>query len=516
MNRKNHWPWLLAGVLLASLARPVRASAVERTATFPPISKPKPVGGQTSLPGYDAVVEKRSLGSAPTIPYALLKTTKRQTTPANGYTLVIFFSAVSGTDDPVESALGWSGIVTSRPDIVVAIPGFNQGPMNASMVSEIIDDTVAHDHVNPKHVFVAGYAEGIPAVASLLQTRPERFAGVAYFRGGIVPTTTSRDPKHDTTNLAHYAPNMGLFLATGKKSVYSDALPALVKYFGLLGFTKIAVEQPDCGAQIPGPLFVELTMKMLAFFDRVMQANNSKEKEAAATQSLLAKSMVTENRSLTKLQGAYVFLTPNRQQFPAKQESTLLICLHGNGDTAANFAKNWADLVKSRTDVVVAIPEATSKAAGQPWGAATADLVKAIIADTVARDHVNPEHVILAGYGEGCVASGKIVGEQPELFAGFVDLATDFPEGFFTPAVKEDASNLAVYYAYATRSQAITIPPALKKHLAEWGYTLPIMKDHFQTKLQMEKVTIADHMTSDQFKFQVTRLMDFFDHTLAE
>jgi poly(3-hydroxybutyrate) depolymerase len=508
-------PWLVIYPLLIGPAKQAGASSAEPRATPPPIPAQVPVGGQTSLPGYSAVVEKRPLGTS-AIPYALVKTTKRQTAPTNGYTLVIFFGEVSGTGDPVPGAMGWLGIVNNRPDVIVAVPGFNQAPMNASMVSEIIDDTVAHDHVNPRQVFAVGYIEGVPIVDSLMQARPELFAGLAYLGGRYWSMMTFPDPKHVAADLGQYAPKMGLYLADGTKSVNNEQFADLLTHFKSLGFTKIAVDRPDCDAHIPGPLYVELTMKMLAFFDRVMLAKAPKEKEAAATQSRLAKSLVTANRALAKPHGSYVFLTPDRKKFPAQRGSTLLICLHGSGDTAVNFAKSWADLVKSRTDVVVAIPEATGNNASQPWGADTADLVQAVIADTVARDHVNPQHVILAGYEAGCVAGGQVVGEHPELFAGFANLATDFPAAFFTPAVQEHSANLAVYYAYATKDQAITIPPALKKQLEAWGYTLPLMQDHFQTNLQVEKFAIAGHITPDQFKFQVTRLMEFFDRTMAE
>ncbi len=78
-----------------------------------------------------------------------------QSATTNGRTLLIYLPEVSGVStDPIPLLKDWASLVEGRPDVVVAVPGDHGGAgMSIPMVTEIIDDTVAHDHVNPRHVF---------------------------------------------------------------------------------------------------------------------------------------------------------------------------------------------------------------------------------------------------------------------------------------------------------------------------------------------------------------------------
>jgi len=455
------------------------------------------------------VIEARKLATS-VHGYVVVEPGKHQAVTAKGYSLVIFEPASTGVGDPTPLAQLWLSLVNSRQDVVVAIPGEHGNYVKMSMITEIIDDTVAHDHVNPKHIFVVGHIEGVAGAANIVGSRPDLFAGIAYISHQLPGSFFTADMKK-------YAGKMLVYRAIETKEM-SDAMfadeAARLKTFG---FTNIGSDRPESSHQMSTPEFEQVTKNIMAFFDHALSANYAKEKTEAATMNFLAKSMLTQNRTLAKPPETYVFLTPDRQKFPVTTESTLLICLHGKGDTAANFAKSWTDLVQSRTDVVIAVPEGTGNATGDPWGVDAADLVKAIIDDTVANDHVNPKHIILAGYGDGCQAGGRIMGEHPELFAGFADLAAIFPDAFFTPTVKADAANLAVYYAVGTKaSYSPTYIPSMQQlqHFGFNNYGVHSFLD--PVNLLVEKYNYADDATPDGFKYLVTRLMRFFDNALAE
>jgi pimeloyl-ACP methyl ester carboxylesterase len=476
------------------------------------------LGVPHAIPGSNAVVETRPLGTS-RFPYAVVKSGQRQTPTPNGATLLISVLELSGVgDDPAPLATRWAGLVDGRPDVVVALPGEHSGILRIAMITEIIDDAVARDHVNPNHVFIVGYNSflGAPSIWPLVTARPDLFAGFACFLpdlGNFSATDASKDAlKNRAGKMAAY------FAAATRKQDGDEAVTQLVATVKSLGFTKVAADQPDSGATQADPPSARSIKNMMALFDQQLAANKPQELAAASNRSWLAKSMVLEKRTLAQPQGTYVFLTPDRQKIPATKEATLLICLPDAGESAAHFATNWTALVQSRPDVVVAIPEAAGATPGNPGRPASSDLVRAVIADTVARDHVNPRQVILVGAGAGAVTGGTIAGEFPDQFAGFADIGPDFPETFFTPAMQENAAKPAVYYAYATKTHAVAIPLATSKQFEKLFGFDPVRApiNYAQTNLLCEKFDIVDGITSDQFKFRVTRLMRFFDDVLAE
>jgi pimeloyl-ACP methyl ester carboxylesterase len=176
----------------------------------------------------------------------------------------------------------------------------------------------------------------------------------------------------------------------------------------------------------------------------------------------------------------------------------LLIGLHSAADTADAFAKNWTDLVKSRPDVVVAVPSAGGLAAGVITPAA----IKALIDDTVARDHVNPKHVFLVGHDLGAVAAARILGQNPDLFAGYACIAADLDPKAFTPAWQKSADKLAVYYAVGTKDEMfkdVYAPNVLQ------------FKRFRFSRLLTESPATGHALTSEEIK----SMMAFFDTALA-
>ncbi len=357
--------------------------------------------------------------------------------------------------------------------------------------------------------------------------RPDLFAGFAKIGGGGETRFFSPALKKNADRIAIYS-------VGGTKLVDGVTFDTEVALFKKFGFTQIATFRPDCGKFLPPLLFEQMTRSMMSFFDRVMAANSSREQAEAATLNLLAKSVVTERRPLRDSTGSYLLVIPSQKTFPAAKTPTLLICLYGLGDTADGFAKNFVDLVKSRPDVMVAVPDLSLGSPGGIRSQITGDWVTTIIADTVARDHVNPQQVILLGAGTGGIAAGAIVGEHPGQFAGFADFASNLPDAFFSPALQENATDLAVYYAVGTNEYGFS-PAAVSdlQRLDRFGFSYLPSALHFrqtwdlygpgldefmdpfpdsnQINLRVERFNSAQGLTAEDFKYRITRMMHFFD-----
>ncbi len=497
--------------------------ALVQQATAPQSATPAPA------PHYDVVEEERPLAKENSPNYVLLTPGQHKFAPAEGFTLVIALHGLG--DSAANFAKNWMALVDSRPDVVVALPEFTAYSTTVPVITEMIDDTVAHYHVNPRRVFLAGYSLGGGDGSVIVGARPDLFAGFAGISG--------MDARFLSSAMKKNAGKMALYISVGTKEDSSVEGAAFgISVLKDFGFTHVYIDRRDGGHAIPRPIFEQLTKNMMTFFDSVLAANKAQERAEADTMSLLAKSMVMEQRTLPQAQGTYIFLTPDRKKFPATKATTLLIGLHGNGDNAANFAKNWTDLVMSRTDVVVAVPEATQSTPGKVWGPGASDLVTAIIADTVARDHVNPQQVILAGSGTGGTAGGGIMGEHPDLFSGFAAFGASLPDTFFTPALRKNAANLAVYYAYSTTQDDFpeVVNPVISR-LQNFGFEyhpyppdfhqkwefygleqsepLP-PPDFFPANFLIERFDAAQGLTPDEFKYRITRMMHFFDQVEAD
>jgi poly(3-hydroxybutyrate) depolymerase len=468
-----------------------------------------PTPPPTTEPHYDVAVETRALAK-PAGTYVLLTPTKHTLSSAKGFTLLI---CLHGSEDTAPNAAKiWLSLVNSRSDLLVAVPeasvaithegvpGFTWGRQPpTALVGAIIGDTVARDHVNPRQVIFVGVSQGGLVGSEVVGARPDLFAGYA----GVA---TNFSDRFFTPALQKWADQLAVYYAVGSKDedFKNDYAPAVAKLKSF-GFLNLLTEQPAYGHVIASD---EIT-RLMAFFDRMIKADAQRERDAAAVEQTLKEAkdahwVVDEERPLNEQKGAYIFLSQDRTKFPLAKDATLLVCLPGADVTAADFAELWLTLVVSRRDVVVAVPE----------GSANTDLITSIIGDTVARDHVNPQQVILVGYDEGGVAAGQALSEHPELFAGLAGISTNFsigdsktfPRWFFVPELKSRAAQIAVYYAVGAKDAA---------DKDGFAGTVAQLKSAGFTNIFAERPASGHYIPLDEFKPLAARLMTFFDRVWA-
>ncbi len=464
--------------------------------------------------------------------YVFLSPGRHKMMPADGYTLVVYLHGSGETAD--SAAKVWLSLVNNRSDVEVAVPDYavthgafvDSGGGLPDSINAIIVDTVAGDHINPHHIILAGYSMGAAVGLETLNRYPDLFAGFADISGAQLNASPT---------LQRIAPRLALYVSVGTGEGLSDAdFAFMIAKYKNFGFAHIFSERPNSGHNLPFSVYEPMTEHMLTFFDQVMAAN---DKLAAATPGTPAPAtvsateppdgVVVEHRTAAVVapprnggpamsrrngepmpnqrtggpmmgrdNGAnpgvnYVFISPDQTKFPFVQDPTLLICLPGFGDTAVDFAQQWLGLVKSRQDLAVAVTKSSLP-----------NQIAAIITDTVTRDQVNPKHVILLGFDEGGANGAMILGQRPELFAGFAGVSTNLPKAAFTPALQKVKNGLAVYYADGAQDEMVNdvYPPNLAQ-LKNFGFA----------RLLMEKPKGAHALTPDE----ITHLMAFFDQALA-
>jgi len=443
--------------------------------------------------------------------YVFLKPRRNNALPPNGYTLIVYLHGAG--EDADSAAKVWYDLVTSRPDVVIAVPQFtatNNAVVDSNLpeiIKAIITDTVAGDHVDPRHIILAGYSMGEGIGMETLIKYPELFAGFADISGGefvALPT------------LRKSAPRLALYINEGSgEGVSAATLAFQAASLRNYGFDHVLAELSPRGHNLVINAFDPYAKRMMTFFDQAM-AENDQAKPPRTSIPIATpvvkppEEVVVEQRkvvvpeeplktgpramrgAVTQPQSAnYTFLAPNSSKFPFLPDPTLFICLPGFGDDAAEFAQRWYGLVQSRQDLVVAVV---------PGG--TPPKIVAIIADTVARDHVNPKHIILVGYDAGGATGGMILGQRPELFAGFAGVATSLPKEAFTPALQKARSRIAVYYAVGAQDEMVNdVYPPNVSQFKNFGFT----------KLLTEKPTGGHTFTAEE----MTNMMTFFDKALA-
>jgi len=502
--------WLLAGVLLGSLAGQAWAVALA------PQNSPL----QPTEPNYDVVVEncklRKNADSTRDSTYVFLAPGRHGYIPAKGYTLVI---CLHGTGDTADNfAKFWMALVNSRPDVVVAaveVSGVIGGgyTSRADLISAVIDDAVANKHVNPRHVILAGYSGGASDASVAARERPELLAGFAYFSQGFLSDEITGSWKEN-------AGKMAVYFSAGTEEMNDKLFAFEAARLKNIGFANLFTDHREGGHQMSIDQFGQMTMRMMEFFAQAFSENDQKEKRTAMMTQNPApapvdesdRKVVAEKRTVQKKGlGSYIFLSQDRSRFHTTQPSTLLICLPGQGDSATDFAKNWIALVNSRADVLVAVPE---KVTPNPIQMVAhyqniAQLVAAIIEDTVVRDNVDPKHVILMGYSEGAWDAGLVLTAHPDLFAGFAGIATCFPSvdgkspsRFFNPTVKKAAERLAVYYAVGARDEIFK---------GYYSDSVAGLKNYRFANFTSEKPDCGHNLT----QLEIAHMMTFFDKALA-
>lgn len=451
------------------------------------------------MPVDHMVVEERPLGVGRGA-YFLLAPNLSRVPAAKAATLLICFHGAG--DSALDFCKIWLNLVDHRTDLIVAVPDHNQpGDLNpVELTTRIIQETVARDHVDPKRVFIVGLSAGGYAAGSALGTHPDWFAGF-----GLVASDLARELF--SPRFRKYADQLAVYHAIGTKDeLFGGDYAKNLAQFKDLGVTNIFAENPP----IIHTLTADEIAHMMKFFDQSLRANDQKQAQVAAAELALQRALqdrqvVSEVRTLGENGEKYVFLAPDREKFPVKTASTLLICLHGAGDTAANFATMWEGLVAGRRDVVVALPENTN----------SRDVVPAIVEFATNHDHVNPQHVILMGYDEGGIYGAKLLAERPELFAGFAGFATNFAGDpasknlaapLTAPALLKNSSRVAVFYAVGKRDSV---------YKNSYASVLAQLKQTGFANLQAESPDYGHYLFLDEFTALATRMMIFFDLRLA-
>ncbi len=499
---KNYFrfgPWIVAGFIYALLVGWARADYVvmEQHRQAPMVSS-------------GPAVMMAPTGQSPAKPVSnaganFVVLTHGAQKPADPNTNTLLVCLPGHGDTAANFVKVWMTLMRTHPNLIVAVPDISlaaYGVVNntADIVAAIVATTVAHDHVNPRHVILAGYSQGANEAAIIVSQRPDLFAGYAAFSGGGLLDLL-------TPALSSYREKMALYYNMGSAEGLSAAEMAFEQsaahYFG---FARAQAVISPRGHQIIMSYFDPQTLHMMQFFDQALAefdragatvppkpATVAQPTTATIPTLALPPKVALERRRLANPQGAnYLFLSPDRAAVSASHPSTLLICLHGPGDAADDFAKNWYALVGSRDDVVVAV-------ANYPGIPQT---IKSIIDDAVSRDGVNPRHVILVAHDLGGPAAARVLGMNPELFAGFAALATNVEPVQFTPAWKKNARRLAVYFAVGTNDEMFK---------EVFAANVNRFKDLDFSHVLAESPVAAHAVTQEEIK----HLMVFFDKELA-
>lgn len=467
-----------------------------------------------SYPGYAVVLESRKLPDV-TGNYVFLQPDKKKPAPPKARTLLI---CLHGAGNRAEDfATNWVDLVNSRTDVVVAALNYgNEATTVLRQITAIIHETVAHDRVDPQHVILVGYSMGGYVGSGIVGKYPELFAG--YVNIAMLGASQFFFSPAMKSSLER----MGLYFVAGDQEEGGRMFNYDLAEMRNFGFAHVGGEQPSCGHNIPGPVFVQISMNMMKFFDPILAENDRQRKAGAAPakapEVAPRDNVVAERRQVSDSSLVYAFLYPDPAKATASPDKTLLICLPARGQSAEDFAKNWRGLVNHRADVVVAVADNLNEVTGQTSARAIANL----IADTVARDHVNPKHVFLVGYSQGGMSASLLAGDHPELFAGFAGIATAFFEEkpveyvsgktrfdiagfdkhFFSPTLSSYASRLPVYYAVGNKDDMFKDEYAGNRaQLKAFGFTT----------LQTENPNIGHTITQDE----IANMMGFFDQVLA-
>ncbi len=496
-----------AGLLWAVLGVPALAqeyNVTQQTLTVPVVdSKTHPVH-------LDALGQPQT---PQPVSYILLTHNEPLRPDEHPNTLLI---CLHGAGDPAENfAPLWLPLMRSHAKLVVAVPEINLFWWGSDQIAAIVADTVAKNHVNPRHVVLVGTSLGAGQALVIVQEHPEFFAGYGSLSGpGIMPFFAPTMLQYRNT-LALYENNGD---GEGAKPAEMSFMAATLRYYG---FSHVLAEVSHRSHNIMYKPFEPDTKRMMAFFDaaildrdkQVLTVPMSSPAEASSSPSpkvtappktalvppanvILRRLTVTGHPTT-----GYLLLSPDPAKIPASTGATLLLCLYGPGDQGSDFAKNWFGLVGSRSDVVVAVPT-VSVAPGSASGAVPKlAMIKGIIDDTVARDHVNPRRVILVGHDWGGQAAAIILGAHPDLFAGYAAFSTSLPGPFEWQGLQY-WQKMPVYYAVGAKDEMFgDVYRANLDRFREAGFT----------HLLGEAAPAGHSLTQDEIK----HMMDFFDSELA-
>ncbi len=429
--------WLIACFLLSGLAGWARADFVVAVEKRQITVSPSPPNAS----------EPASSPPPETVHYVLL--THDQSLPPGPSGITLLIGLPENGDHAANFATMFMGLMRGHANLVVAVPEApTPGPLSNAIgiddiVNALVADLVAHDHVNPNHLILLGYSQGAVSGAYIVKSHPGLFAGFASISSGI--SLGDANPLFDPSKIKGNPGKLALYVSEGANDnvsarTFAFSLAALRYY----GFTHVLAERTPGGHALFANVFEPVSKRIMAYFDAVLAENDKLDQKAAPAAPKdpplgTPANVVVASRDLALPKASYLCATPDRSTVPAPHPSTLLICFHGPGDTAADFMQNWLDLVGSRSDVVVASPLSS--------GFIDARVVKAIIGDIVARDQVNPRHIIVVGHDWGALEAAYAFSSGLESFAGFAGISADLDPRLFTDAGMKRMKRLPVYYA---------------------------------------------------------------------
>ncbi len=435
-------------------------------------------------------------------------------------TLIIFLKVMDDVEDQAEQLPEMCKIfVAAHPDVVMALPLYRRiTVVTPDHVAAIINEAATHYQVSPRHVILMGYVSESLRVADIAGKSPEQFAGLAEMglNALVYPTFTPQ--------LKAKAPKMAVFCSLnkgGNGSIQPAFEVAAFKYYGFADAQLEQFERPRDGSTgKEGGLivtdFYQTLERMMHFFKPIIERNDTAEKMTAvlgkpapvARAEKLPPYVTLTQRTLpaakaTSAQATagnppgenYLLLTHNAGKPAPAKGYTLLVALHGPGDTAENFAKNFIPLIQNRADLVIAIPENTSAIL----------LMPTLVADAATAAPVNPAHVLLMGHDVGGREASYALNRYPDLFAAYAGVATDSLTILSHPSanLQKKASQLAIYYAVGKKD-------AMFREVYDANVRL-LKNLHFTTMLT-EALDCGHALTQEE----VGDMMAFFDHSLAQ